>query len=365
MGSHYIERIHHGVASYAGQHNWHLTNLFGDSPSLIQNRECDGIIAAMDTDDPLSETIIRRRIPTVDLSIIRQNLKMPHLTGDNFAMGHDAAIHFLERGFRNFLWYSERDHTASSQRMRGFLSELDTSGYDCTKLIVEEAFPDGKPSWKALKHWILQTIDSLPKPCAAFAYNDVQAVSLLDACVAAGIRVPDEIAVIGTDNHPLVCPTAAVPLSSLNHDLEELGYRAAEELARMMDGAPMERKIIEVPHRGITVRRSSDVFAINDIHVVRALRFLHANYARSIGVADIVEATGTSRRSLERRFQCNLDKSIHAQLQRIRMDNACRLLKETSLPIADIASASGFSTPEYLHRVFLKQIGMTPRSYRQ
>jgi LacI family transcriptional regulator len=365
MGSHYIERIHHGVASYAGQNNWHLTNLFGDSPSLIQNRECDGIIAAMDIDDPLSETIIRRRVPTVDLSIIRQNLKMPHLTGDNFAIGRDAALHFLERGFRDFLWFTERNHTASSQRMRGFQAELNAAGFDCTKLVVDEAFPTGKPSWKTLKRWILQTAHALTKPCAVFAYNDIQAVNLLDACVAGGIRVPDEIAVLGTDNHLLICPTAAVPLSSMNHDLEEMGRRAAEELALLMDGAPMERKIIKVPHKGITVRRSTDVFAINDAHVVCALRFLHANYQRSIGVADIVEATGIPRRSLERRFQSSLEKSIHAQLKHIRLDNACRLLKETSYSIADIATACGFNTPEYLHRVFLKQIGMTPRNYRQ
>lgn len=365
MGGHYIERIHHGIASYAGQNNWHLTNLFGDSPSLIQNRECDGIIAAMDTDDPLSEAILRHGIPTVDLSIIRQNLKMPHLTGDNLAMGRDAALHFLERGFRNFLWFTERNHPASSQRMKGFITELNACGFNCTQMIVDEAFPDGTPSWKTLKDWILQTIPALPKPCAAFAYNDVQAANLLDACVAGGIRVPDEIAVLGTDNHPLVCPTAAVPLSSMNHDLEEMGRRAAEELAHMMDGAPMERKTIIIPHKGITVRRSSDVFAINDIHVISALRFLHNNYQRSIGVADIVAAAGIPRRSLERRFQNSLEKSIHTQLQHIRLDNACRLLKETRFSIADIASVSGFNTPEYLHRVFLKQIGMTPRSYRQ
>lgn len=182
--------------------------------------------------------------------------------------------------------------------------------------------------------------------------------------MADGIRVPDEVAVIGTDNHPLICPTAAVPLSSINHDLGELGRRAAEELDHIMNGAPIECKTIEAPHRGITVRQSSDVFAINDPYVVKALRYIHSNFHRSIGVNDIVKAADISRRPLEHRFQEYLESSILGMLNKIRLETTCRMLKQTPLSIANIAAASGFNTPEYLHRVFRKQLGMTPRNYR-
>ena len=364
MGSHYIDRIHLGVAHYAAKNNWHLSNLFGIEPNLIQSREFDGIIAALRTDDELSETIIRQCIPTVDLSIDMQHLKMPHLTGDNLAMGHAAAVHFLERGFKHFIWFSEKNDAAAQQRLRGFQTQLQDHGFDCVQLIVDAAFPNGRPSWKDLQSWILQAIHPVTRPCAVYAYNDIQAVNLIDACVAGHIRLPDEMAVLGTDNHPLICPTAAVPLSSINHDLEELGRRAAEELNLMMHGGPMEHKIIEIPHRGMTVRQSSDLFAINDTHVALALRFIHANFHRSISVTDIVNAVGISRRSLERRFQNGLQQSIHRTLNQRRLENACLMLRESSFPIADIAAASGFNTSEYLHRVFLTQRGMTPRTYR-
>ncbi len=162
-------------------------------------------------------------------------------------------------------------------------------------------------------------------------------------------------------NHPLICPTAAVPLSSINHDLEELCRRAAEELDGIMNGAPMVHKIVEVPHRGITIRQSSDVFAINDIHAVQALRFIQESFTLNIGV---FEATDVTRRPLKRRFQKYLKRSILEQLNHLRLENVCRMLRETSFSIAEIASASGFTTPEYLHRVFLENMGVTPRRYR-
>lgn len=178
------------------------------------------------------------------------------------------------------------------------------------------------------------------------------------------MRVPDEVAVLGTDNHPLICPSAAVPLSSINHDLEELGRRAAAELARIIDGAQQEKCIIEIPHKGITVRQSTDVFAINDSHVVAALHFIYENFKRSINVQDIVNISELSRRPLEQRFREHLNLSILGKLNQLRIQQACRLLRESTLSIADIAAFSGFNSPEYLHRIFHKQMGITPRKYR-
>jgi len=131
-----------------------------------------------------------------------------------------------------------------------------------------------------------------------------------------------------------------------------------------MNGALVEQKIIEVPHRGITIRQSSDVFAMNDPHVVLALRFIHANFALNIGVRDVVAAVDVARRPLERRFQRYMQRSILGQLNQLRLENVCQMLRETSSSIAVIASVSGFTTPEYLHRVFLKHMGTTPRKYR-
>lgn len=364
MGSRYIDRIHRGIANYAGKNYWRLTNLFGENPDLIHRRDCDGIIAIISPNDPLSNAVIGLKKPTVDLSIFSQDLPMPHITGNNDAMGREAAKHFISRGFKRFLWFSGKNHTVARQRENGYRSELNTNGFDLTSLIVERQFPYQKPNWKELTNWIQDSVRKVGFPCAVYANKDTQAIDVIDACISGDILIPNEVAVLGTDNHPLVCPTAAIPLSSINHDLEELGHRAAQELDKLMKGAPSERKIIEIPHKGISVRQSSDVFAINDMNVANALRYIYDNFHRSISIDEIVAATSCNRRMLERKFREHLDHSILTQLNQRRIEQANRLLRESDLAIADIAARSGFRTPEYFHRVFLNKTGLTPKKFR-
>jgi LacI family transcriptional regulator len=365
MGSRYVARVHHGVAEYAGQRHWHLSNLFGDDPNLVRDRECDGIIAALGEEDPLSDAVIQRRKPTVSVSVARDRLKMPHITGDNVAMGHSAASHFLGRGFKRFIWYAETTEASARLRFEGFRNALEGEGKKCRALVLPETFPSGPPKWRTLSTWIQRSVREAGFPCAVYAFNDSQAVNFLDACLAGGIRIPEEVALLGTDNHPLVCPTAAVPISSVNHDLDEIGRRAAAELGHLMGGGRRERRIIEVPHRGLSVRQSSDIFAIHDPQVVQALHFLYQNFDRNIGVAQVVEATNLSRRSLERRFRAHLKCSVRSKLSRLRMDRACELLRESDASIAEVAARSGYTTAEYFHRCFRHRWKMTPRHYRK
>jgi LacI family transcriptional regulator len=364
MGSRYIDRVHRGVAQYAGRRHWHLTNLFGEDPNLVRGRECDGIIAALGESDLLSDAILGQKQPIVSVTMARERLKLPHITGDNEAMGRTAAKHFLERGFRRFVWYTETGERAAKRRLLGYRAALQEAGCDCVILDRTKAFPGSPPRWRELSSWLQQSIRGIGLPCATYAFNDSQAVNFLDACLGGGFRVPDEVAVLGTDNHSLICPTAAVPLSSINHDLEALGQRAAEVLDSLMAGGARRRQLIEIPHQGITVRQSSDAFAVNDPELVSALRFIYDNFQRSIGVEQIAAVTGLSRRALERRFQQALQTSVLAKLNGLRLDHACRMLRASELPIVEIAARSGYSTPEYFHRVFREKLGTTPRQYR-
>lgn len=364
LGSQYNVSAHRGVANYARKNHWHLSVVFGDSAGWVKDRFCHGIIATLRKNSPMSNAIIRRRLPTVELGIARPSLKIPHITGNNVDMGESAADYFMERGFRNFVWYSENNHRIAEDRYKGFKEKIRAAGFECQRLVLQDDFSQAELSWKTQQKWICEKIRSHPLPCAVYAFNDSQAVDLIDACLNAGIRIPEEVAVLGTDDNPLICPTAAVELSSIKHDVEAVGYRAAEELDKIINGAPSERKIIQLTHTGIAVRQSTNIFAINDPHVVTALKNIHENFRHSVSVTDIVQTTGLSRRSLETRFKTHLDQSILETLNKLRIENCRRLLRETNLSIADIAAQSGFNTPEYLHRVFAKENEMTPRQYR-
>ena len=112
----YIQRVHYGVAQFAKTQFWHLTNIFGDTPGVVTDRECDGIIAAFGERDSLGDAVLQSGQPIVSVSIARKHLKIPHITGDNEMMGRTAAHHFMDRGFRNFVWYSETTEPTAEKR---------------------------------------------------------------------------------------------------------------------------------------------------------------------------------------------------------------------------------------------------------
>jgi LacI family transcriptional regulator len=196
------------------------------------------------------------------------------------------------------------------------------------------------------------------------ACNDDTGRGVLEACRLAGVHVPEEVAVIGVDNDELFCELADPPLSSVALNAEHGGYRTAQILDQLMKHklrAP-QRLLVEPTH--VVTRRSTDVTAFSGREVGAALGFIHRNRARDFTVNDVAAATGLSRRNLEVKFRKAVGKTIHEEIQRIRLDHAKRMLRETDLPIAQIAESSGYNSPSYLTQVFGKEIGVTPAKYR-
>jgi LacI family transcriptional regulator len=115
----------------------------------------------------------------------------------------------------------------------------------------------------------------------------------------------------------------------------------------------------------VVTRRSTDVLALEDREVTQALRYIHENAGRPLRVDEIVKPLAVSRRALEIRFQRAVGRSLHDEIQRMHLERAKRLLRESDLPLANVAEASGFTTPSYLAQVFRQQLGMTPARYRR
>ena len=126
-------------------------------------------------------------------------------------------------------------------------------------------------------------------------------------------------------------------------------------------------KLLTPTRQGTTIfaRRSTDIVALDDLEVAAAHHFLHDHAAEPIGVSDLVNHLMISRRGLEIRFHKTVGRTIHEELQRVRLDRAKRLLLETDLPIPRVAEASGFASPSYLAQVFRQQYGDTPARYRR
>ncbi len=363
LGS-YDHRIHRGVARFAGEHHWHLNSEMCRSGRLPRGWSGEGILTALDVQPDLVRFVRAATVPIVDLSLNRQDIPLPRVVGDHRRIGRQAAEHFLERGFRHFAWHANDARAVAELRRRGFADTLARAGLACEAWIWRPGGRRPSDQWRAKSRWLAQRLQALPKPAAVFAFRDADAANVLDACLEGGLAVPEEIAILGVDDNELVCESVRIPLSSVQHDLEGLGYHGAALLDRLMRGQPAPAQPELIPPKGITARRSTDVLAVHHEPSRRALGFLRENYSRNVGVADVAQSSGLARRRLEQAFRQQVGRTIHQELARVRLAKVKELLLETKLPVAEIARRTGFTTPQYLNLVFRKATGLPPRRFR-
>ena len=204
----------------------------------------------------------------------------------------------------------------------------------------------------------------MPKPVGLMACNDDLSREVAQACIMAGLRVPDEVAILGVDNDELVCNLTLPPLTSilLNHEI--IGYEAGKQLDRLMSGKKASEHTLFVKPIHIEKRQSTNILAIKDEDVVSAIRFIRNNSDRQISVVDVVNETTLSTRVLQSRFRKILDRSIHEEIRRVRIERFCKMLLETNLSIYQIAMDLDFRDVNHVARAFRKEKGMTPLRYR-
>jgi len=356
-----------GAARYAREHGWHLVTDMVYTASVPLGWQGDGILSFVGNRNDLAEFILANPAPTVEISLVRDDIDVPRVAADNQRIGRLAAGHFVERGFRHCLWVPFQDDVPNRERRGGFRQGLEEAGLSTRELPTShwEVGPDGSRNWAARRRIVSEELGRLPKPLAVFCYNDCVAADIIAACDQAGIAVPDEVAVLGVDNDAMLCESINTPLSSVRHDLDGMAYEAAALLDRLMDGGEPPGEITRVPPKGIATRRSTDIVAVNNRKVARALRFIWDHYARStLAVPDVAEAVGIHRRVLEKAFRAERGHGINEELIQARLRAVVNRLETTDLSVTDIASQTGYTRPNHLFRTFRKHYGMSPREYR-
>src|SRR5256885_11835243 len=113
---------------------------------------------------------------------------------------------------------------------------------------------------------LIDWLRRLPKPVGILALDDTNAHDVAEACLEAGISVPEHVAIVGVNNDDLLCESAWPPLSSINADFSRMGFAAAQLLDRLMAGAKLrpEETKTRLPPLGVVQRQSTSVLAIQD-----------------------------------------------------------------------------------------------------
>lgn len=361
----YSRNLLQGVRQYLRERGpWalHLTEHGrGDVvPPWLANWAGDGIIARIEN-RAIEQAVRAAGVPAINVSAAGLAPDVPAVISDSAAVARLAAEHLLERGIRHFGYCGDARFLWSNVHGRNFVKCIRKAR--CTCEFFDSSENDfahwENEQWK-LGDWLA----SLPKPVGVMACFDIRGQQVLDVCRRLGLRVPEEVAVIGQHNDELLCELCDPPLSSVVPNPRLAGYRAAELLDRMMRGRRVAARVHRIAPIGVEARQSTDVVAIEDADVADAIRFIRQHAAEGIGVDDVLRAVPVSRTMLERKFRSLLGYTPYEAMLRVRLARAKELLATTAMPIGSVADQAGFSSAEYFSASFKSRVGMSPRRFR-
>ena len=356
-----------GIARFARVHGWHLT-VADRLTHALNGWSGDGALVTLRDDETVLRQVrsLRRRgIPVVDLTAARPDVALPRVCGDNPAIGRLAAEHFRTRYYRNVAWYSTDWGHQHELRCAAFTGEFPRQAVSRWVWTLDPRSTKSD-DWKALSRWLEEKLAEAPKPLGVFCFDDVDASRVESATIDAGLKIPDDVAVLGAgDDHPL-CESQFLPISSVHHDLEQIGYRGAELLEQLMSGGPgrLPAFPLLIAPAGITERASTDALAVNSELVRRAAEIYRNELAHPPSTILLAERLGVSRPTLDRAFNADLGLAPAHLLARLRLDEAKRLLRLGEHPIAEIAYSLGFCNPAYFSNTFRNATGLSPKAWR-
>lgn len=326
-------------------------------------RPYDGLIARATPE--LARAARRARVPLVNVwfnSPVRD--EFPGVFPDYAEVGRLAGDHLVERGFRHFGCLGVPGESGQRILRTAFHRAVGAAGGRCACARTSREYTATPRKWSRFQAALDGWIGSLRLPAGLFVtLLDTTARYVVHAVRRRGLRVPEDVAIITPVDEPQIALLPPPSLSSVETRYERVGYRAARMLDLLMRGRRLPERHELVRPGGVVGRDSTDYFAVEDPQVAGAMRFIERNLSRRLRVGDVAAAVGP-RRTLERRFRKTAGRSIAAEIRRLRILKAKRLLSETALLVKQVAVESGFGDPIRLHEAFVREVGTAPGAYR-
>jgi LacI family transcriptional regulator len=383
-----------GIASYSRLHGpWSMyfepQGLGVAPPKWLATWDGDGILARID-DQVMADAVLATGLPAIDLRGRLPELQLPFIGGDNEAITRLAFEHLRDRGLSKFAFCGvpAGQMRTLDLRRKHFEQHVESAGFPCdtytgetagkakrNKKLSVQSSANGTPgipaadfgtrSWEEEQTDLARWVESLPKPVGIMACHDPRGYQLVDACRRASVQVPDHVAIVAVDNDPVLCLMANPPMTSIDTDGVRIGYEAASRLHHMMIGEKASTSPLLLEPKKLVARRSSDMLAIDDPDIAKAVRFIRDHACDGIRVDSVVRHVAMSRSVFERRFKRILGRTPKAELLRIQIDRSRQLLAETDLGLAAIADQTGFSNEKYFSAAFFRQTRQRPTDFRR
>lgn len=207
----------------------------------------------------------------------------------------------------------------------------------------------------------------MPKPCGIFVHGDDVARKMLDTCRLKGIRVPDELRVIGTGNSPMYCERTFPTLSSYAIDRQKAAADAARTLKRLIakELKPKDASY-EIPLPDV-IERASSIDERGSARIAQEARdFIQRTLRRgnTPSIRDIAFHLNVSIRKIENDFLAIHHRTLRDEIAARRLDLLRKSLRSSNEPIKTLVARCGFGDMSQATRVFKAKFGKTMSAYR-
>lgn len=359
-----------GIARYARLHGpwtfYHKPKFYLTCKShsnlipQIEKFNPDGIIVS-DTEN--LDDIMALGRPTIIHTVRRNNYSLPMVLGDTQEAGRMGAEYLLGLGYKHYAYCGIGDYYWSRGRYLSFRKTIEQAGnevryYELNPCRMRDALQE---EIRLLKRWLA----SLPMPLGLMTCADDCSQHIIEACRALNIQVPEHVGIIGVDNDEMVCELSNPPLSSIALNFETAGYQTAERLHKMVANSETDERTIRVAPSHVEVRASTDILAIDDNDVAAALRFIRENSNQLIQISDVLDVVACSQRTLYQKFLRNINRSVHQEIKRSRVEQIAKMLRETDLSLTQISQQMGYYNVNHISRYFKQEMGIKPLAYRK
>lgn len=362
----YFKGMQLGIARYARRHtNWSLVVSPMWQPWFdleLAGRNVRGLIGVARRLRGLEP--LAAELPRVSITY-RGDDGLRTVIPDHARVGVKVAEHLLDRGLMSFGSFMDASpDMVSAPRMHGAFEEAVTAAGGTVRRFTHGVRT--AQAWTPSRQIedLCEWLQTLPKPVGILASDDNHAWRAIEAAKRVGLRVPDDVAVVGVSNDEWFCSFGDPPISSATYNQEAVGYEAARVLHRMLSTGRLETGMTMVEPGEVVVRASSEVFAVADPLVSRALRFIWTEPEQDYKVASLLRHLHVSRSVLYRSFAAAGRASPAVELRRSRLARAKRLLLQGADSMTDIAAACGFEHVSQLSREIRRATGHSPTAWR-
>lgn len=352
-----------GFMSAAQEHDWAVLHYlpYSNLDWLVNEWEPTVVVLGPEFD---AQAIARlASAALVSVTVDRTNERAASVCIDEERIGALAAEHLLKKGIRHVTTFRYDESPFAVARERAFLEQARAAG---AQVAAGWGGDDYAPADRGERPRAIQAwLGALPKPCGVFACTDGWGRVVARYAREAGLRVPEDLALVGADDDVFVCELISPPLSSVMIPWHEVGRQAATFVRLSLAGQAIAGKSVVVSPIAVTARRSSDVLAVEDELVRQAVVWIREHADRRLTVPMVARAVGGGRQRLERRFRRALDRTVQEEIRRAHVEAAKYWLSETRVSMAEVAKRSGFTNASLLNSAFQRELGIPPGTYRR